>query len=71
MAAWVASHERDCTDLTVEGDRGVESLFLQRRVHCEPDFLRFMVIPPMGRKRNERCVVSLALDGAAGHNALG
>jgi len=24
------------------------------QVCCEPDFLRFMVIPPMGRKRNER-----------------
>jgi hypothetical protein len=29
---------RECTELTVEGDRGFESIFLQRRVHCEPDF---------------------------------
>src|SRR6476659_8518041 len=39
MAAWVASHAPECTELTVEGDRGFESTSLQRRVHCEPDFL--------------------------------
>jgi hypothetical protein len=39
MAAWVASHLPECTELTVEGDRGFESCSLQRRVSCEPDFL--------------------------------
>jgi hypothetical protein len=31
---------RECTELTVEGDRGFESIFLQRRVVCEPDWCR-------------------------------
>jgi hypothetical protein len=30
MAAWVASHAPECTELTVEGDRGFESGSLQR-----------------------------------------
>jgi len=48
MAAWVASHAPECSELTVEGDRGFESGSLHQRVDCEPDFLLFMVIPPMG-----------------------
>jgi hypothetical protein len=36
-AAWVASHAPECTELPVEGDRGFESISLQRRVCCEPD----------------------------------
>ena len=36
MAAWVASHAPECTELTVEGDRGFESGSLQRRVGNEP-----------------------------------
>jgi FMN-dependent oxidoreductase (nitrilotriacetate monooxygenase family) len=39
MAAWVASHAPECTELTVEGDRGFESCSLQRRVSREPDFV--------------------------------
>jgi hypothetical protein len=31
-AAWVASHAPECTELTVEGDRGFESGSLQRGV---------------------------------------
>src|ERR1700730_12918084 len=30
------SHAPECTELTVEGDRGFESISLQRRVICEP-----------------------------------
>jgi hypothetical protein len=37
MTAWVASHAPECTELTVERDRGFESRFLQRGVSCEPD----------------------------------
>jgi hypothetical protein len=36
MAAWVASHAPECTELTVEGDRGFESGSLHRRVRSEP-----------------------------------
>ena len=32
---------RATTELTVAGDRWFESISLQRRVNCEPDFLRF------------------------------
>jgi hypothetical protein len=39
MAAWVASHAPECTELTVEGNRGFESGSLLRRVSREPDFL--------------------------------
>src|SRR6202011_1681162 len=39
MAAWVASHAPECTELTVEGDRGFESTFLHQRVSCEPELL--------------------------------
>ena len=41
MAAWVASHAPECTELTVERDRGFESASLQQGVSYEPDFLRF------------------------------
>jgi hypothetical protein len=33
------SHAPECTELTVEGDRGFESRFLHQRVRCEPDYL--------------------------------
>jgi hypothetical protein len=36
MAARVASHAPECTELTVEGDRGFESGSLQRGVINEP-----------------------------------
>jgi hypothetical protein len=39
MAAWVASRATGCTELTVEGDRGFESISLHQRVRCEPDLL--------------------------------
>jgi hypothetical protein len=32
IAAWVASHVRECTELIVEGDRGFESLYPSRRL---------------------------------------
>ena len=38
-AAWVASHAPECTELTVEGDRGFESGSLQRRVCLSGDFI--------------------------------
>ena len=41
MAARVASHAPECTELTVEGDRGFESGSLQRGVTCEPDWAPF------------------------------
>src|SRR5712671_922024 len=34
--------------VSLAGDRGFESFSLHQRVDCEPDFLLFMVIPPMG-----------------------
>jgi hypothetical protein len=40
MAAWVASHAPECTELTVERDRGFESTSLHRRVYCEPEAVR-------------------------------
>src|ERR1700674_3879536 len=38
-AAWVASHAPECTELTVEGDRGFESGSLQRRVSLSRDII--------------------------------
>jgi hypothetical protein len=52
-AAWVASHAPECTELPVEGDRGFESISLQQRVQCEPDFLAFDRRLPVEEKLRE------------------
>jgi hypothetical protein len=38
MAARVASHAPECTELTVEGDRGFESVSSTGESGCEPDY---------------------------------
>src|ERR1700738_3729131 len=53
-AAWVASHAPECTELTVEGDRGFESTFLQRGVRCEPDFRGRIPYHPAQSQRLDR-----------------